>query len=140
MRTAFLSHRIDFLTYEEATATAELYRSLLSNLPIKIISMSDKLQRERELGISDEQLVQDALASLTPCDFVILDCSIHNWCYIGSICEMVYAYQMKKPIVAYVGNTDNGLRPWLRFHVTKVATSHTEVRQFCGHILDETNS
>jgi nucleoside 2-deoxyribosyltransferase len=118
MKRAFLSHRIDFLSPAEAAANHCKYQNLLVALDIEIVSVADTL--DGELGKTDAEIVENGLALLRTCDFVIFDCSIENWNYVGCIFEMAYAYQMRKPIIVYTGTTNNNKRPWLRYHANKI--------------------
>jgi hypothetical protein len=130
----FLSHRIDFLTPEEAAATARLYRCLLSKLDVQIISMADELASEAG-GITDEAIVSKSLYALKECEALVFDCSIENWNYIGCIFEVAYAFQMGKPIIVYAGNTTNKKRPWLRCHATVMATRLEDVQSSIANLL-----
>lgn len=121
MKRAFLSHRIDFLSPEEARANHDKYGILLDGLDVEIISVADTL--DGEIGMTDAQIVEKSLALLTKCDFLIFDCSIENWNYIGCIFEVAYAHRMHKPIIVYTGATTNDKRPWLRYHATKIVAS-----------------
>lgn len=121
MKRAFLSHRIDFLSPADAKANHDAYRILLAPLDVEIVSVADTL--DSEIGMTDAQIVEKGLALLNKCDFMIFDCSIENWNYIGCIFEMAYAHRMHKPIIVYTGATTNNKRPWLRYHATRVVVS-----------------
>jgi nucleoside 2-deoxyribosyltransferase len=121
MKLAFLSHRIDFLSPDQAKANHDAYMTLLQGLDLEIVSVADTL--EDEIGITDAQIVEKSLALLGKCDLLIFDCSIENWNYIGCIFEVAYAHRMHKPIVVYTGATTNNKRPWLRYHATRMVAS-----------------
>jgi nucleoside 2-deoxyribosyltransferase len=125
MKRAFLSHRIDFLSPAEAVANHDRYKTLLAALDIEIISVADTLENEAEKN--DAEIVGKGLALLRTCDFMIFDCSIENWNYIGCIFEMAYAYQMHKPVIVYTGTTTNNKRPWLRYHATRVVITEEQL-------------
>jgi nucleoside 2-deoxyribosyltransferase len=121
MKRAFLSHRIDFLRAADAKTNHDEYRILLAELDVEVVSVADTL--DCEIGMTDAQIVEKGLALLNKCDFMIFDCSIENWNYIGCIFEMAYAHRMHKPIIVYTGATTNNKRPWLRYHATKIVAS-----------------
>jgi nucleoside 2-deoxyribosyltransferase len=121
MKRAFLSHRIDFLSHAEAIANHDKYKALLAALDVEVISAAETL--DSEIGSTDAEIVEKGLALLKKCDFMIFDCSLENWNYIGCIFEMAYAYQMGKPIIVYTGKTNNNQRPWLRYHATRIAVT-----------------
>ena len=121
MKRAFLSHRIDFLSPADAQANHDEYRTLLAGLDLEIVSVADTLTSE--IGMTDAQIVEKCLALLDKCDFMIFDCSIENWNYIGCVFEMAYAYRMHKPIIVYTGGTSNNRRPWLRYHATRIVVT-----------------
>jgi nucleoside 2-deoxyribosyltransferase len=127
MKRAFLSHRIDFLSRAEAIANHEKYKILLAALDIEVISVTETL--DSEIGSADAEIVEKGLALLKKCDFMVFDCSVENWNYIGCIFEMAYAYQMGKPIIVYTGTTTNDKRPWLRYHATRIVVTQ-------NHLID----
>jgi nucleoside 2-deoxyribosyltransferase len=121
MKRAFLSHRIDFLRPADAKANHNEYKILLAELDVEIVSVADTL--DSEIGMTDAEIVEKCLALLNECDFMIFDCSIENWNYIGCVFEMAYAHRMHKPIIVYTGATTNNKRPWLRHHATRIVVS-----------------
>lgn len=135
MKRAFLSHRIDFLSPAEARANHDKYRRLLSRFGVEIISVADTL--ESEAGSTDAEIVEKGLALLNSCDFMIFDCSIENWNYIGCVFEMAYAHRMHKPIVVYTGSTTNNKRPWLRYHATKVVAVEAHLIDAVADLVGE---
>lgn len=125
MKRAFLSHRIDFLSHADAQANHDRYQMLVAGLGVEIVSVADAL--DSEIGMTDAQIVAKSLALLNSCDFMIFDCSIEHWNYIGCIFEMAYAHQMQKPIIVYTGATTNNKRPWLRYHATKIVVTSQDL-------------
>ena|SRR6476620_2766401 len=131
MKRAFLSHRIDFLDPADAKANHEKFRALLESIDVDLVSVADRL--EGEAGRTDAEIVEQGLSLLTGCDFMIFDCSIENWNYIGCVFEMAYAHRMGKPIVVYTGTTTNNRRPWLRYHATRLVVTE---KQLCEAVSD----
>ena len=121
MKRAFLSHRIDFLNPADARANHDKYKIILAELDVEIVSVADTL--DSETGSTDAEIVEKGLSLLNKCDFMIFDCSIENWNYIGCVFEMAYAHRMHMPIVVYTGATTNNKRPWLRYHATSVVVT-----------------
>jgi nucleoside 2-deoxyribosyltransferase len=135
MKRAFLSHRIDFLSPAEAQANHDKYQALLTTLGIQVISAAETL--ESEAGSTDEEIVQKGLALLDMCDFMIFDCSIENWNYIGCVFEMAYAHRMHKPVIVYTGTTTNNKRPWLRYHATSVVVTEAQLVDAVADLVGE---
>jgi nucleoside 2-deoxyribosyltransferase len=125
MKRAFLSHRIDFLDPADARDNHDKFRELLAAFDVEIVSVANSLDSEE--GSTDAEIVEKSLVLLKSCDFMIFDCSIDNWNYIGCIFEMAYAHRMRKPIIVYTGRTTNNQRPWLRHHATRVVTTHDQL-------------
>lgn len=136
MKRAFLSHRIDFLEADDARANHEKFSRLFEGCGVAIISAAESLDDEG--ANTDAEIVEKGLTLLRGCDFMIFDCSIENWNYVGCIFEMAYAYQMQKPIVVYTGSTSNNQRPWLRYHATKVVTSHEQLLRAVSELMGHT--
>jgi len=133
MKRAFLSHRIDFLSPASARANHNKYKMLLSALDVEVVSAAETL--DNEVDMSDAQIVEKGLALLNKCDFMIFDCSIENWNYIGCIFEMAYAHRMQKPIVVYTGTTTNNNRPWLRYHATRVVVTEEHLVDAVSNLI-----
>jgi nucleoside 2-deoxyribosyltransferase len=131
MKKVFLSHRFDFLEPDDVIATVATFRSLMSDIDVKLISASRRLLEERKQGLDRHtirQIVEDDLNDVKDADIVLLDVSLEGWNYIGVTCEMVYAYLWGKPIIAYVGDTSNCERLWLRYHASAICRTHAEVK------------
>ena len=133
MKRAFLSHRIDFLDPADAKANHENFRVLLKAVDVEIVSVADSL--EGEAGRTDAEIVEQGLSLLTSCDFMIFDCSIENWNYIGCVFEMAYAHRMHKPVVVYTGTTTNNRRPWLRYHATRVVVTEEQLLEAISDLI-----
>ena len=69
------------------------------------------------------KVVNDDLKVLKECDILLVDYSIPNRNYVGATCEIVYAYLWEKPIIVYVGESDNDQRLWLRYHATHICNT-----------------
>jgi len=125
MKRAFLSHRIDFVSPAEARGNHDRYRTLLTALDVEIVSVADSL--DNEVASTDKEIVEKGLALLGTCDFMIFDCSIEHWNYIGCVFEMAYAHRMNMPIIVYAGTTTNNKRPWLRYHATRTVVTEEQL-------------
>lgn len=137
MKRAFLSHRIDFLSPTDARANHDKYRALLAPLEVEIVSVADTL--DSEIGSTDAEIVEKGLALLNKCDFMIFDCSVEHWNYIGCVFEMAYAHRMHKPIIVYAGATTNNRRPWLRYHATRIVVTEQHLVEAVSDLMGNTN-
>jgi nucleoside 2-deoxyribosyltransferase len=96
------------------------------------IQLLDPYREEREgeaaESIEDRarEIVERDLALLRITDAVLMDCSIAEHNYIGCICELVYAYLWKIPIVVFVGDSGNEKRIWLQYHANHVCRTKDE--------------
>jgi nucleoside 2-deoxyribosyltransferase len=106
------------------------------------IQMFDPYREETE-GESGESLrdrareiVERDLALLRNTDAVLMDCSIAGHNYIGCICELIYAYLWKIPIVVFVGDSGNENRIWLQYHASHVCKTRDEAITKLIHILE----
>jgi len=135
MKRAFLSHRIDFLDPADAKSNHETFSALLLPFGVEIVSAASSL--ENEAGCTDAEIVEKGLALLNSCDFMIFDCSIENWNYIGCVFEMAHAHRMQKPILVYTGTTSNNQRPWLRYHATRVVVTKEQLLEAISHLMGQ---
>jgi len=135
MKRAFLSHRIDFVCPADARNNHDRYRALLTKLDVEIVSAAYSL--ENEAGSTDKEIVESGLELLGTCDFMIFDCSIEHWNYVGCIFEMAYAHRMNMPIIVYAGTTTNNKRPWLRYHATRIVATEEQLVDAVFSLLGE---
>jgi nucleoside 2-deoxyribosyltransferase len=73
----------------------------------------DPMRRDYR-GKEDEsvnEIVRGDLADIHTADWVLVNATRPSW---GTAMEIVYAYRMRKPIVAFVGEAP--ISPWLRHH------------------------
>jgi nucleoside 2-deoxyribosyltransferase len=80
----------------------------------------------KSLGDRAREIVERDLTLLRNTDAVLMDCSIAEHNYVGCICELVYAYCWKIPIVVFVGNSGNERRIWLQYHATHLCKTRDE--------------
>ena len=116
-------------------ANHDKYRTLLAGLDIEIVSVANSL--DSEIGNTDAEIVEKGLALLNKCDFMIFDCSIEDWNYIGCVFEMAYAHRMHKPIIVYTGTTTNNKRPWLRYHATRMVVTEEHLVSAVSDLVGE---
>jgi hypothetical protein len=57
--------------------------------------------------------------------------------YVGCSCEIVYAHLERKPIVVYVGTTDNASRIWLQYHASGIFEQRADAIEYLLHLLHE---
>jgi len=139
MKIVFLSHRFDFLEPEQVDSKTKEFSNLLAGMGVTVISMTTLAdERKKYLDIDTiRTIVQGDLDELKKADILLMDVSLEGWNYIGVTCEMVYAFTWGKPIIAYVGNTTNGQRLWLQYHVGAICHTLDEVKNEIRGLLDD---
>jgi nucleoside 2-deoxyribosyltransferase len=73
----------------------------------------DPMRRDYR-GKEDEsvhEIVRGDLVDIRNSDWVLVNATRPSW---GTAMEIVYAYEMRKPVIAFVG--DSRVSPWLRYH------------------------
>lgn len=61
-------------------------------------------------------IVSRDIERLKIADIILIDLSMGGHKYIGCICEMVYAYTLGKPVIAFVGDSKYEAHPWIVYH------------------------
>ncbi len=89
---------------------------------------------EAEIDKEAYRIVRDDLERLRQADILLVDLSIPKHSYIGCVCEIVYAYLLEKPVVVYVGDSDNGSRLWLHYHATYICATLEEAIDYIKKI------
>jgi nucleoside 2-deoxyribosyltransferase len=76
--------------------------------------------RGQEAG-NEAAIVHGDIRDILACRAVLVNAERPSW---GTAMELVYAHQMQKPIVAFVGSA--AVSPWLRFHASVVVPTLAE--------------
>lgn len=76
--------------------------------------------QQRPQDAEERRIVQHDLEKLKLSDLCLVDMSLRGHVYIGCICEIVYAYQWRKPIVVCIGDNDLETRMWLKYHTSYI--------------------
>jgi nucleoside 2-deoxyribosyltransferase len=100
--------------------------------PFVEISLNEQIPFEEKA----RQIVEGDLTLLKDVDAVFMDFSIPNRSYIGCICELVYAYLWKIPVVVYVGTSGNDQRYWLQYHASHVSKDRGAALDFLASFLN----
>jgi len=81
--------------------------------------------------------VECDLRHLRRSDGLLVDMSSPAHTYIGSVCELTYAYLWQIPAVVWVGRTGLEERPWLRYHARAVVRGRDEAVTTMAALLAE---
>lgn len=73
-----------------------------------------------------KDVVERDIRELKTANVFLCDMTIRNRNYIGTLCEMMYAYYLKIPVVIYTGDTGYENRYWIRYHAKHICTSLEE--------------
>jgi len=77
-----------------------------------------------------EYIVNSELSLLKTADAVLMDCTLPDRQYVGTIGELIYAHMWNIPVVAYVGASNIGERLWFKYHATHICQSRSEAIQY----------
>ncbi len=116
----FFSRAIDGINPNEVKAWETDVRNAIASLGMAISNpfrMNDP-RRNRISGI--EEIVTDDLSILASSDIVLADLSLPRRSYVGAIFELARASELGKPIYAWVGDSGNEKRIWLKYHAAAV--------------------
>lgn len=105
--TVYLCGGINGLSDSECRDWREVAKELLK------ADTLDPMRRDYR-GKEDEsvnEIVRGDLDDIGASSYVLVNATRPSW---GTAMEIVYAYQRRKPIVAFVG--DGRVSPWLRYH------------------------
>ena len=122
----YLALPMDLVTEQEILASISEYKELLKELPVEICSTyipNDKSEFHKR---NDIEIVEDGLELLRKSDILVVDLS-KDYNYFGAICEIVYAYQMKIPVIAHIAGDVFKNRPWLNYHVKYVHNTKMDI-------------
>jgi hypothetical protein len=77
-----------------------------------------------------QYVVSSELNLLKTADAVLMDCTLPDRQYVGTIGELIYAHMWNIPVVAYVGASNIGERLWFKYHATHICQSRAEAIQY----------
>lgn len=75
---------------------------------------------------SVHEIVRGDLDDIRAADYVLVNGTRPSW---GTAMEILYAYEMRKPITAFIGEAR--VSPWLRYHCGQIFKT---VEEACAHI------
>ncbi len=109
----YLCGGINGLGNSECMDWRELAKSLL------ITSTLDPMRRDYRGNETEahREIVDGDLADISQSDFILVNATRPSW---GTAMEIVYANDMAKTVVAFVGA--GRVSPWLRFHCALIET------------------
>jgi nucleoside 2-deoxyribosyltransferase len=132
MSTIFFSQAMDFLEENEIRQNLLQFKNSLNHANVQIVSGLDHYDyHKRNLGFEEKSrlIVEHDLELIQRSDILFADLSIPNRSYIGAIGEIIYAYQVKIPIIVFVGETNNNKRYWLYYHSSFISENYEDCIQ-----------
>ena len=129
MCRVYFARAMDGMDAEHIACEAKEVARELAAHGMQMVDTFVEVKSDEDLRTFDEkarEIVERDLALLKSADAVLMNCSIPGRSYVGCICELVYAYLWRIPVVVYVGSSDNDKRYWLQYHATHVCRSRNE--------------
>lgn len=143
-RTIYFAHAIEGIDKAALPATiADARAALAQRVPgVQMLSMHELLEGILDgTELNDDEinhfLVETERRFVESCDLVLVDLSLSGWQYVGSLMEIVYARLAGVPVVAIVGESNIGMRRWLRAHIDECVRNLDEAMSACGRILQD---
>ena len=119
---------MDGLKFDEIANTSQIVQKKIDAAGLEVCNpfRGNREIFSRNENRIPEDVVRRDIGELEKADVFLCDMTIKNRNYIGTLCEMMYAYFMKIPIVIYTGNTGYENRYWIRYHAKYICTSSEE--------------
>jgi len=139
MPTIYYARAIDGLDRGTVLAEGALVGELLRARGLDMVDPVSEWSKNEPSwagGSGDHSsMVESDLRLLRKSDVVLMDVSISGRSYIGCICELVYSYMWKIPVVVIVGDTGHEARPWLRYHAAHIVAGRQAAIDVVSEIL-----
>ena len=130
---------MDGISPDDILKRERFFRDLLRNIPVNVKTTFDPKDfiegSKKEIRSHAMKIVNKDLKIMRMADLLLVDLSKRGHVYIGSICEIVYAYFMKIPVVVYVGNAGLERRTWLLYHADRICTDVDSVERAVCQII-----
>jgi ATP adenylyltransferase len=140
--TIYFAHAIEGLSKDGVQRVINHARTTIARdaAEVNVLSMHELLGPALEgLETTDFDgnvfLVEAERSFLEACDIVLVDLSIPDWQYVGSLMEIVYASMADVPVIAIVGETNIGQRRWLNAHVDYCVRNIDEAATMVANVL-----
>lgn len=131
MNTTYLCGGINGLSDAECRDWREVAKELLKTETL------DPMRRDYR-GKEDEsvnEIVAGDLEDIRAAQWVLVNATRPSW---GTAMEIVYAHQLHRPIVAFVGNSR--VSPWLRYHCGAIVPTVEEAAERINGEFQHINS
>lgn len=133
MRRVYFASAIENVSLEQVQAHYLNVSNLLESHGFEMVNQYVQgryLRQPNESIARIGDVIEDDLKALRQSDLLLVDYSIPNRNYVGCTCEIVYAYLWRKPVIIYVGRSDNGQRFWLRYHATHICQTLSQAVEY----------
>ena len=132
--SVFYSRAMEGLSFEDIKTDSLYVERILRKVGIEMTNpFKGKKKVFSEIkNRTPKQVVMRDLSELAKCDVFLLNCTVPNWNYVGSLCELMYAYFLRKYIVVYTAKTGYDNRYWLVYHSNFICRS---LNTAVNHIL-----
>ena len=132
----YLAMPMDLISEDSILKSVSEYKDFLKDLPIHVYCSYIPGEKSNPKKRTYTTIVEDGLKMLRKSDILLVDLS-KEYDYFGAICEIVYAYQMNIPIVAYIGEKKSKNRPWLNYHVKHIHSTRNDMILTVRELIDK---
>jgi len=133
MMNVYFASAIENQSFDEVQARYVQVANLLESRGFQMTNrnIQDRyLQQSCDSVARMREVVEYDLETLRQSDLLLVDYSIPNRNYVGCTCEIVYAYLWRKPVIVFVGQSNNGQRGWLRYHANYVCETVSQALEY----------
>jgi ATP adenylyltransferase len=131
----YLALAMDGLSVRAIRSRIWYLKNCVKSLPVDLFTTPlETVENTPVSSASAHTIVEEDLAMLRNADILLVDYSKRGRNYVGCTCEIVYAYLLNKPIIAYTGRSGNHDRPWLLYHASFVCRSMRQVVDSLKHL------
>jgi len=151
MPKIYFARAIDDQSEAEIYSLSDVVHRELTECGLQVIDPIHELRKGyRAQGNTNlsQITVTDALATgivnaeldlLKTADAVLMDCTLVDRQYVGTIAELVYAHMWNIPVVIYVGASNIGDRLWIKYHAAYICETRAEAIQYLVALFSHEN-
>jgi nucleoside 2-deoxyribosyltransferase/ubiquinone/menaquinone biosynthesis C-methylase UbiE len=118
---------MDGLNPNEIIASEDVVKGHLNDLGMVLVNPYTYPDNRCNKISGLSQVVENDIELLKSSDIVLVDISIPDHSYVGTMMEVAYSYQLNKPVYVCVGESGNEKRIWLEYHASAIAKSIDEL-------------
>jgi ubiquinone/menaquinone biosynthesis C-methylase UbiE len=133
----YLCHAMDEITHRQIGDNEKAHSGELKGIKATIIN---PFSAENSSNKDPDFIVENDYSRIASCDLVIVDLSREGYEHVGCYFEIYHAYNLKKPVIAIIGNKSLEKRVFLQYHCDFICRNIEEAIFYYNRVINVNGS